>query len=232
MQSDHLGRLMLKRFLFLLTLAASLQAAPPPAYHLELEANPAAPFPFLGKFGTITLHVFPSGVRAETFWLNGFTRNGASVVTIENPLGRMYTDVPLTQISATLHKLSTSGMEKVAPVSITQITGLVKGMPARRYRLLFGPEAWIDVWTTERIPENPQFRSVINEFVRGISPATAASMNEIHGTPLYVELNFRRYKKLPLVRLKNIAWTNGGENGALKVGTLYFKAPLLDSIWK
>jgi hypothetical protein len=223
---------MLKRFLLLIAFAASLQAAPPPAYHLELEANPAAPFPFLGKFGTITLHVFPNGVRAETFWLNGFTRNGTSAVTVENPLGRMYTDVPMTQISTTLRKLSTSGVEKVAPVSITQITGLVKGIPARRYRLLFGPEAWIDVWTTDRIPENAQLRTVINEFVRGISPATSASMNEIHGTPLYVELNFRRYKKLPLVRLKNIVWNSQGQDDALKVGTLYFKAPLLDSIWK
>ena len=57
--------------------APQRQAAPPPAYHLELEANPAAPFPFLGKFGTITLHVFPSGVRAETFWLQRF---GAAAV--------------------------------------------------------------------------------------------------------------------------------------------------------
>jgi hypothetical protein len=50
--------------------------------------------------------------------------------------------------------------------------------------------------------------------------------------PIYVELNFRRYKKLPLVRLKNLAWTDSGQDDALKVGTLYFKAPLLDSIWK
>jgi len=48
---------MLKRFLLLAFLAVSLHAAPPPAYHLEIEANPATPFPFLGKFGTVTLHV-------------------------------------------------------------------------------------------------------------------------------------------------------------------------------
>jgi hypothetical protein len=224
---------MSKRILVLVfAVSTSLHAAPPPAYHLELEANPAAPFPFLGKFGTVTLHVYPAGVRAETFWLNGFTRNGTAAITVENPLGRMYTDVPLTQISATLHKLSTSGVESAAPAAITQITGNVKGIPARRYRLTYGPDAWIDVWTTDRIPENPQLRAVVNEFIRGISPATASAMNNIHGMPLYVELNFRRYKKLPLVRLKNIAWNADGQDDALKVGTLYFKAPLLDSIWK
>jgi hypothetical protein len=127
----------MKTLLLILTLAMQLHAAPP--YQLQLEANPASPFPFLGKFGTVTLHVFPAGVRAETFWLNGFTRNGANTVTVENPLGRMYTDVPLSQISTTLHKLSTSGVENAAPGAITQITGNVKGIPARRYRLVYAP---------------------------------------------------------------------------------------------
>lgn len=223
---------MRKYLLLLLVFGASLHAAQPKPYHIELEANPAAPFPFLGKFGTVTLHVYPAGVRAETFWLNGFTRNGTGAVTVENPLGRMYTEVPLSQISSTLHKLSTSGVESAAPGEITQSTGTVKGIAARRYRLTYGPEAWIDVWTTDTIPENPQLRAVINEFVRGVSPATAAVINNLRGMPLYVELNFRRYKKLPLVRLKTITWSSEGQDAALKVGALYFKAPLLDSIWK
>jgi hypothetical protein len=223
---------MLKRLILLCAFAGALHAAPPKPYHLTIEANPAAPFPFLGKFGTVTLHVYPAGVRAETFWLNGFTRNGTNAVTVENPLGRMYTEVPVAQISATLRKLSTSGVEKAAPINITQTTGAVKGIPARRYRLNYGPEAWIDVWTTDTIPENAQLRAVINEFVRGISPATEAAIGSIRGMPLYVELNFRRYKKVPLVRMKSIAWTSTGQDDALKTGTLYFKAPLLDAIWK
>jgi hypothetical protein len=108
----------------------------------------------------------------------------------------------------------------------------VKGIPARRYRLSYGPEAWIDIWTTDTIPENPQLRAVISEFVRGISPATEAAIGTIRGMPLYVELNFRRYKKVPLVRLKRVTWNSAGQEDALKTGTLYFKAPLLDSIWK
>jgi hypothetical protein len=223
----------MKRFLLLTLIAVSLHAAPPRAYHLELEANPATPFPFLGKFGTVTLHVYPNGVRAETFWLNGFSRNGTNAITVENPLGRMYTDVPVAQISSTLHKIATSGIEAAAAPAETQMTsGTVKGMTARRYRLIYGPDAWIDVWTTDKIPENPQLRAIVNEFVRGISPATANSMNAIHGMPLYVELNFRRYKKIALVTMKKITWSSEGQDDALKTGALYFKAPLLDSIWK
>src|SRR3954466_13628972 len=124
---------MLKRFLLLALLTASLHAPPPPAYHPELTANASTPFPFLGKFGTVTLHIYPAGVRAETFWLNGFTRNGTGAVTVENPLGRMYTDVPLSQISSPLQKLSTSGVESAAPGETTQTLGNEKGTPARRY---------------------------------------------------------------------------------------------------
>src|SRR5437773_7294617 len=91
--------------LIIFAFAASLQAAPPKPYHLELEANPAAPFPFLGKFGTITLHVYPGGVRAETLLLNGFSRNGASTITVENPYTRMYTLEPIAGIAPTLRTL-------------------------------------------------------------------------------------------------------------------------------
>jgi hypothetical protein len=84
---------------------------------------------------------------------------------------------------------------------------------------------------TDSIPENPQFREIVTEFVRGISPATAAAMINIRGMPLYVELNFRSFKKLPLVRLKSITWNADGQDDALETGTLYFKAPILDSIW-
>lgn len=224
--------LMLKRALLLLAFATALHAAPPKQYHLVLVASPAEAFPFLGRFGTVTLDVYPAGVRGESSWLNGFSRSGTSVLTAENPLGRMYTDVPVVQIRTILRKLSTSGVENAAPIGITQIAGDVKGIPAHRYRMLYGPEAWIDVWTTDTIPENRQFRAVIDEFVRGISPATAAAMGSIRGMPMYVELNFRRYKKVPLMRVKSITWNTEGQDRALTPGKLYVKAPLLDSIWK
>src|SRR5262249_48854875 len=64
-------------------LLASAAALP---YHIELQANPGAPFPFLSRFGTVTLHVYNGGVRADTMWLNGFSRNGSNTVTVENPL--------------------------------------------------------------------------------------------------------------------------------------------------
>jgi hypothetical protein len=236
MQGGPIGRLfhfrMLKRALLLIAFATSLHAAPPKPYHIVLEANPAAAFPFLSRFGAVTLDVYPAGVRAGSLWLNGFARKGNSAVTVENPVARMYADIPLEQIRTTLRKLSTSGVEDIAPVRITQIAGAVKGIPARRYRMLYGAEAWIDVWTTDTIPENPQFRAIVDEFVRGISPATATAMSSIRGMPLSVELNFHHYKNVPLVRLKSIVWKSDGQNDALKTNAHYVKAPRLDSIWK
>jgi len=217
--------------LFALPLAAATPSRP---YHLELEANPAAPFPFLGKFGTVTLHVYGGGVRAETFWLNGFTKNGTPAVTVMNPLGRMYTDVPITNISSVLGKLAGSGgIERLASGTLmAPAAGKVRGVDANRYRIVYGPDAWIDVWTTKTIPDNPQLHAIVNEFVRGISPGTANVAKNIPGTPVYVELNFRRFKKLPILKLKSLAFDNAGEDDALKVGPVYMRAPLLDAIWK
>jgi hypothetical protein len=223
-----------RQFLLALLLLASTASAASRPYHIELEANPATPFPFLAKFGTVTLHLYPGGVRAETFWLNGFSRNGTSTITVENPLGRMYTDMPITDISAVLRRMASvePGIMNATPSSEPPVAGKVRGIDARRTRLTYGPQAWIDVWTTTAVPETPQLRAIIQELVRGISPGTARALRSIAGTPLYIELNFSHYKKLPLVRLKSFFSNNAGETEALKVGKLYFKAPLLDSIWK
>jgi hypothetical protein len=215
-----------------LVLGLLLATAHPKPYHIELVANPAAPFPFLSKFGTMTLHIYPAGVRADTFWLNGFSRNGTPTVTVENPYGRMYTVVPMSEITNIMRKMAQEDTQTSAPSIAPPISGKVRGIAARRYRLMYGPEAWIDVWTTVVVPENPQLRTIITAFVQGVSPATAESIKSIPGTPIYVELNFRRYKKLPLVRLKSFSLSNVGQENALKVGMLYFKAPLLDQIWK
>ena len=208
----------------LLLCALPLCAAQP--YHIELEANPAAPFPFLGKFGTVTLHVYPGGIRAETFLLNGFSRNGASAITVENPYTRMYTLEPIASIVPALRTLgSIDAAASVVPSRGPELGGKVGNVDARRYRLVYGPAAWIDIWTTTAIPENAQLRAIVNEFVRGLAPGTASAMRTIPGTPLYVELNFRRYRKLVLLRLKRFAPNSDGEEEALKVGRLYFKAP-------
>ena len=224
---------MTRRLLLLLLFAVPLHAAAPRPYHIELEANTAAPFPFLTKFGTITVHVYPAGVRANSVWLNGFSRLGTPTVTIQNPLARMYTTMPVTEITSLIQKTSDEdALAKSPPPIAPAVAGKVRGIAARRYRLLYGPDAWIDVWTTNVIPENAQLRRIVDAFVRGISPATAESWKSIPGTPLYVELNFSHFKKLPLIRLKSFEMNNLGQEEALKVGSFYFKAPMLDAILK
>ena len=226
---------MTKRILLILLIAIPLHAAPPPRpYHIQLEANTAAPFPFMSKFGTITVHVYPAGVHADSIWLTGFSRLGTPTVTIQNPLARMYTTMPVSEIT-TMIRRTTRGDEALGttpPPIERPVSGNVRGIAARRYRLVYGPEAWIDVWTTNVIPENPQLRSIVDAFVRGVSPATAESWRSIPGTPLYVELNFSHYKKLPLIRMKSFEMNNLGQEDALKVGSFYFKAPMIDAIFR
>lgn len=222
----------MKRIILLLTLLALPAFAAKP-YHVELEAYPAAPFPWLSKFGKVTLHVYPGGVRAETVWLNAFSRNGDKIFTIENPYGRMYSEMPLSEIAPTISKLSKSkdpGSNDKPPI-LKPVAGTVRGVAAQRYRLVYGPDAYIDVWTTSTVAENPQLRALATEFVRSIAPGTATAMQKIPGVPLYIELNFRRFKKLPLLRMTKFENDASDEADALKRGMLYFKAPYDTLLW-
>lgn len=220
--------------LFLFVLAFPLHAATKPRpYHLELEAYPAAPFPYFKKFGTIDLHVYPGGVQAESFWLSGFSRGGTKSVTIMNPVARMYTEMTLGEVTSMVNKVTSDDSLAALPPPVEGPTaGKVGSLRASRYRLVYGPEAWIDIWTTRDVPENAQLRAIVDSLVRGISPPTANVTRALPGTPVYVELNFRRFRKVPFLKLKRFTWNNSGENEALKVGSYYFRAPMVDAIWR
>lgn len=225
------GRPITAALLFLLV-ALPLAAAQP--YHLQLVAYPAAPFPYFSKFGTVTLDVYSGGVHADSFWLTGFSRTGSNTVTVQNPVLRMYTEVPIADISSVVAKLAGTGLSQggAIPPVLPPVAGKVRGVPARRYRIQYGPAAWIDLWTSTQLPTNPQLVAMIDRLLAGISPETAKAARTIPGTPVYVELNFRRFHKVPLVTLKKLTFSNDGEADALKVGSFYFKAPLLDAIWR
>jgi hypothetical protein len=216
--------------------AALFVCAPAFSYHLVLEANPGAPFPFLSRFGTTELHVYPHGVRGETIWLNGFSRNGEKNITVENPLARMYTEVPVTSVGPIVAKLATAlpkTLEFSAPPPVlAPVDGTVHGIAAKRYRIVYGPEAWIDLWTTDKLGDAPQLRAIVLQLIGGISPLTAKSAARVPGLPLYVELNFSHFKKVAIVKVKTLTFDDVGEEDALKVGRLYVHAPLLDSLWK
>jgi hypothetical protein len=220
-------RLLVSLFLFA---ALPLFAAP---YHLELEATPAAAFPYLGRFGTIDIHAYEGGVSAEALWLSGFSKSGAPSVTVANPFARMYVEVQLSEIAPTLRSLAGGAgrvESRARPIAGAPLRGSVKGIAATRHRLSYGPAAWIDVWTTDVIPPNAQLRAIVTEVVSGISPGTAAMTRRLPGTPIYVELNFRRFQKLPLVKLKKLSFAADGEAEALTLGSFYVRAGLLEKI--
>jgi hypothetical protein len=218
----------------LLLTALPLAAAPRP-YHLELEATPQAVFPYLGRFGTVDLHVYPAGVRGEALWLHGFSRNGAPAVTVVNPLARMYVDVESAEIPSILTNLS-GGKATVERRSRPRLgptmKGTVKGIAATRHRLLYGKTAWIDVWTTDVIPPNQQLRTLVNRVLGGVAPGTAAVASQLPGTPVYVEVNFRRFKKVAIVKLKKLTFAAEGEEEALTLGRMYVHAGVLEKLWE
>jgi hypothetical protein len=214
-----------------LLLSSSLFAAQP--YHLELEATPESVFPYLGRFGNVDLHVYSGGVRADALWLHGFSRNDAESVTVVNPLARMYFDVKISEIASILTRIAgTAGaIERNAkPILGPTMRGEVKGMAATRHRLVYGAEAWIDVWTTDVIPANRQMQRIVREVVTGISPETGPFVEKLTGTPVYVELNFRRFKKVTLVRPKKLTRTADDEQDALTLGKLYIRATVLEKL--
>ena len=203
-------------------------------YHLELEATPEAVFPYLGRFGNVELHVYAGGVRAEALWLDAFSRNAADAVTVVNPLARMYVDVNVAEIAAVLKRLAGAAgrvERNAAPKLAKPLAGTVKGIAATRHRLVYGPDAWIDVWTTDVIPENAQMKRIVNQIVSGISPRTGQATAGISGTPIHVEMNFRRFKKVTLVRMKKLTYTADDEADALTRGALYVRASVLEKLF-
>lgn len=219
--------------LAVLVLTAAANAATP--YHLELQSSPAAVVPLLEKFGTVQFHVYAGGVREESMWLDSFSRTGSPTVTLMNPLARMYTDVPIEEFPALLARMTGLRKNEVAddvPVLAAPVAGKVNGLDARRYRLTYTPNEWIDIWTTTVLPENRQLRRIVDSFVRHFVPGTAAPLARIPGNPIYVELNTELHPKHPLLRLKSLHFTADDESEKLRVGKWYLRAPLLDAIWK
>lgn len=220
-------------FAALFFFAAAANAAP---YRLDLQLTPMAPFPFLSKFGAIDLNVYPGGVHGQTMILKGYSRNGSPHFTVMNPYGRMYTEIAVSEISSIILKLSGSSgavlpqFRDMTPVSVA--VGKVRGVTASRYRFSLGKDAWLDVWTTNAVPRNPQFVAIQNEFLTALSPALARSAARLPGMPVYVELKTRRFNKVPLLRMTGLSASNAGEADALQTGSFYFKAPLLDLLFK
>lgn len=203
-------------------------------YHLELEATPEAAFPYLSRFGNVDISVYAGGVRADALWLNAFSRNGTKAITVANPLGRMYVDVALNEITDLLAKMA-GGDRVMGKGTITLnpgVKGTVGGIPATRYRIVYGPTAWIDYWTTDVVPQNEQFRTIVQRLVAGISPGTAEIARKVPGTPVYVELNFRRFQKVPIVKFKKLSYNAGDEEDDLTLGPVYVRATVLEKLFK
>lgn len=220
--------------LLTLALAAPASSAAPKDYRLDLVANPTAPFPFLKKFGSIDISLYPGGVAAKSLFLRGFSRNGEPTVTIVNPLGRMYASLPLSKLRDTFVSLSGRKgeiMPGLGDFPITKIgNGRVKSLPATRYRVQLGPESSMDVWTTAAIPKHAQFEALYLQAVDAVSHAAVRTIRKIPGTPVYIEMNTLNHRKLALLTVKEMKPSSEGADDALTVGSFYVKAPILEKL--
>jgi hypothetical protein len=226
-------------FLILLTLmlvtpGGEGRAAPATGgYRLDLVARPTAPFPFLKRFGSINLSLYPGGVRGESLFLSGFSRSGSPTITVENPISRMYGDLPIGQVGTILRRLGGSSGAVMPelyefPIDPAVISGKVNGIRARRFRVVLGPEAWIDVWTTTEIPENRQFRVVAEQALEAISPSTVNVARKIPGTPVYIEMQTRRFRKLAILEpVRLTRGTAAEESAKLSVRSFMVGVPVL-----
>ncbi len=228
--TNHRGRPVAAALLVLFAWTAA--PSPQRPYHLALQSSPALVVPLLSRFGTIDLHVYTGGVRAESMWLDSFSRNGSSTVTLLNPIARMYAEVgveELPKLIAQITGIRRSRSDDV-PRLLPPVEGKVNGATARRYRLQYDATDWIDIWTTSAVPENPQLRRLVDAFVRHFAPATAAPLARIPGNPVYVEVNTREHPKHPLLQMTSLRFDDRGQAKALRVGSWYFRAPLVDAI--
>ncbi|MGA7615073.1 MAG: hypothetical protein WBX15_07820 [Thermoanaerobaculia bacterium] len=224
--------------LLLLLIASSLSvpAASAAGYRLDLELDPAAPFPFLSRFGTVELKVYPNGIYAETLLFHAFTRNGTKSVRIESGLTRGYAEVSVAELRSVILRLSGSKGEVMPglrefPIDPHVLRGNVNGIAASRYRVVLGT-SWIDVWTTQVIPENPQLRVLATELVSTISRPAAGVVRKIPGTPVLIEMHTRRFPKLQLLRATKLVPSSAGEESALTPGTFYVRAPIVDLLFR
>jgi hypothetical protein len=71
----------------------------------------------------------------------------------------------------------------------------------------------------------------VQQIVTGISPHTGPFIDKLTGTPIYVEVNFRRFKKITLLRPKKLSRTVDDQEEALTLGKLYLRATVLEKLF-
>lgn len=172
----------------------------------------------------MAVDVYPGGFRVKTIWLRGFSRNPQRI-TIENPITRTWVDMPMSELGSIVRAIGGHPLATGAPRKVEVTAGQVRGLSARRFRLLYGRDEYIDVWTTTALGPTPQFRAFAEEIVRSISPPAAGVLRSIPGTPVYVELNMGEYRKTVVLRSRRVVYNSRGESEALRVSPFMFPAP-------
>jgi hypothetical protein len=201
------------------------------AMHVQLVSNAAENFPVISRFGTITIDVYPRGFRAKSVWLRGYAINGSPTITIENPLSRTYVKRPPSALGELARFVTRRPLNFGAPINVTITGGNVGKLPARRYRVFYAANDYVDVWTTNAMGPQPALRACVDELLLALVPASMPVWRKIPDTPVLVELNVGPHRKVSILRPQSVSTDVRGEAEALKVSSWMIEAPF-DSIFK
>jgi hypothetical protein len=201
------------------------------AMHVQLASNAAESFPVISRFGEITIDIYPRGFRAKSVWLRGFAVNGQPMVTIENPVTRTYIKRPPSVLGEIARFVTRRPLNVGAPASVTITAGNVGKLPARRYRVFYAPNDYVDVWTTNAIGPAPALRACVDELLRALVPASMPVWRKIPDVPILVELNLGPHRKVVILKPQSVVLNTTGEAEALRVSPWMIEAPF-DSVFK
>jgi hypothetical protein len=201
------------------------------ALHVQLVSNAAETFPVISRFGAITIDIYPRGFRAQSIWLRGYAVNGQPMVTIENPLTRTYIRRPPSVIGEIARFVTRRPLNFGPPVNVTIGSGNVGRLPARRYRVFYTANDYVDIWTTSAIGPAPALRACVDELLKALVPASMPVWRRIPDTPVLIELNLGPHRKLAILKPQSVVTNTTGEAEALRVSPWMIEAPF-DSIFK
>jgi hypothetical protein len=232
--------LLLVPVLLLVAMAAGAADAPLRTPHkdytLELVLTPVGDSKVIGRLGSVAVTVYPQGIHADSMWLDAISRQDSPNIVMFNPTTRLFSPVPVDGFRSVVLKMTGASEELMPKLRRFPIEDPVRArvgdIPASRYRIRLGPESWIDVWTTDIIPENPQLRRVSEELLSAISKEVSYLAREIPGVPLAIQFNTKNYPGKTVLSTKALRRSSAGHEQSLALGSFYVRTPLAERLWR
>lgn len=215
---------------------SSIGAAASKDYRLVLWIQPVGDDALTQKLGKATLTVYPQGVKADSLWLDGFTRQGSSQLTLLKPIARLYAQVELSDFSDIIRRMAGSRDGLVGNIGTLRVGNPVNGKinkrAAKRFRISIDQQQWVDVWTAADLPENKQLKKLTSEVLEAVSDQLPPVLDKIEGTPILVRLHTDEYRDVDVLGFRSIRSSSRGHADDLQVGRFFLRATFAEKLWE